>query len=182
MLNFYNDITTPEELLDFMNNNFSYGYVDKDDIKHNEFASDWFDKFILQTQDDMLKSKVGCCFDAVELERSWFQTHGYEFKTIFEMVKLDYPNNYPMHTFLVYKKNGFWYYFEWADFLNRGIYQFKTLNEALDYQFYNYLKRLDELNITGTLKEKIIRKTYLKPMNRPNAIKYLNFVIAGEDI
>ena len=181
MLKFYDLITTPVELLTFMNINFHYGYVDKDNIKHSKFNSDWFDKYVLQTECDMLQSSVGCCFDAVEFERFWFQNYKYEFITIFEMVKLDYPNNYSMHTFLVYKENGFWYYFEWADFNNQGVFRFKSLNEALDYQFNKYKNTLKNLNIKEEELNKIIRKIYLKPLDKYTAEDYLEFVMRGDD-
>ena len=181
MLKFYDLITTPVELLTFMNNNFHYGYVDKNNIKHSKFNSDWFDKYVLQIECDMLESKVGCCFDAVEFERFWFQTYKYEFITIFEMVRLDYPNNYPMHTFLVYKENGFWYYFEWADFNNQGVFRFKSLNEALDYQFNKYKNTLKNLNIKEEELNKVIRKIYLKPLDKYTAEEYLEFIMGGDD-
>ena len=52
MQNVYNNINSPEELLDFMNNNFSYGYVDFAGGIHDNFDPDWGDDYCLQIDDD----------------------------------------------------------------------------------------------------------------------------------
>lgn len=176
----YDDINRPEELLNFMVQNFNYGYLSNDGNLHypsdSDFDSSWFTTYILQSNEDLLKSKVGNCFDAVEFERSWFKKHNYEFVTIFEMVKLNYFNNYPMHTFLIYKSDNKWHYFEWADYANRGIHTFESLEDALDYQYKKYLKRLKSLNITNQEIEKIIRTCFSEPPSKCSALNYLEFV------
>ena len=77
----YDDINRPEELLNFMVQNFNYGYLSNDGNLHypsdSDFDSSWFTTYILQSNEDLLKSKVGNCFDAVEFERSWFKKHNY---------------------------------------------------------------------------------------------------------
>lgn len=174
----YGNINSPQELLEFMNNNFNYGYVDKNNQKHNEFT----DNFIVQSGNAMIQNKWGNCFDAVEFERFWFTNHNYEFITIFEMVKLDYPNNYPMHSYLVYKENGCYHYFEWADYNLRGIHSFDTFLEAINYQFEHYLKVLDGLNITEEEKQKIIRKSYKKVEGNISILDFLKNVCNSEDV
>ena len=92
------------------------------------------------------------------------------------MVKLNYFNNYPMHTFLIYKSDNKWHYFEWADYANRGIHTFESLEDALDYQYKKYLKRLKSLNITNQEIEKIIRTCFSEPPSKCSALNYLEFV------
>lgn len=180
MQNVYNNINSPEELLDFMNNNFSYGYVDFAGGIHDNFDVDWINDYCLQIDDDLLKNKVGCCFDAVEFERLWFKKHNYEFITIFEMVKLDYLNNYPMHAFLIYKRDNKWHYFEWADGSNQGIFSFTSFCDVVEYQYKHYLDVLDNLNIKDEEKNKVIRYVYDEPNARCNGAEYLKFVVNGE--
>ena len=117
------DIKNPEELLNFMSNKINYGYLGKND---DNFNLDWYEQYILENKDDILNNLYGNCWDQVELERDWFLKNGYEIKTIFEMVKLDYDNIYPSHSFLVYKDNNCWFWFENSDFNNRGIHKFNS--------------------------------------------------------
>ena len=123
-------IKTPEELLVFMSENIKYGYLGRDgriyypdDI---DFNNNWYNEYILENKNDVLNNLCGNCWDQVEFERYWFISHNYKVKTIFEMVNLDYDNNYPSHAFLIFYKENNWCWFENADFNNRGIHSFNS--------------------------------------------------------
>lgn len=175
------NIKTPEELLSFMSNNINYGYLGKNGRVHHygekDFDECWYREYILENTNDLLKNLTGNCWDQVEFERDWFITHGYEIKTIYEMVKLDYDNIYPTHTFLVYKDGNYWYWFENADFNNRGIHKFNSLDELLDYEYHKYVDYLKTFNITDEEINKIIVKEFNKPKEHIMAKEYLDHVI-----
>lgn len=136
----YEDIKTPEELLEFMNENIKYGFVAEDgtvydmndpDLMNQQFS----DKWRLVNPDRLLKVKYGTCWDQVEFERKWFFDHNIENATLFVMFMLPYSNGYTTHTYLLYRIDGKWNYFEHADSDNRGIvYGFNTFEEAIQYQ------------------------------------------------
>lgn len=181
----YQSIVTPEELLKFMSQYFSYGYLGKDgrvfvptDI---DFNDSWYLNYRLQGVDDILSTRIGNCFDMVEFEREWFSKHGYQIKTFFEMVKVDYTNPYPMHSFLVYQMDNFWYLFEFSDARYRGIFKFLNLSELLAYQHSNYISSLKEYNILKEGLDSIIIKEYDKLYSGISAEEYLNHVLK-EDI
>ena len=71
----YKNIKTPDELLKFMDTNISYGYLGNDGIIYKpdtpNFNDYWYDKYILSTTEDILKTGVGNCFDQTEFEREW---------------------------------------------------------------------------------------------------------------
>ena len=181
-----NDIKTPEELLNFMSNNINYGYLGKNGrVYHHDdsdFNIDWYEQYILESKDDILKNLYGNCWDQVEFERSWFLEKEYEIKTIYEMVKLDYDNVYPTHSFLVYRDNNYWYWFENSDFNNRGIHKFNTFLELLDYQYKTYVEFLKTFNITNDELDKIIVTEFDKPKEHISAREYLNHVINSHQI
>lgn len=181
-----NDIKTPEELLDFMSKNTNYGYLGQsgriyhyDDV---DFDSNWFNDYILESSDEFFKYRYGNCWDQVEFERNWFLQHGYEIKTIYEMVLLDYDNNYPSHSFLIYKDNNSWCWFENADFNNRGIHRFNTFKELLEFQYKKYLAFLKEFNISKEEIDRIIMTDFDKPKENISASEYLNHVINSKMI
>lgn len=181
------EINTPEELLSFMKENIDYGYLGKNGKiyykEDKEFDSKWYNEYILETPNQVLNNLCGNCFDQVEFEREWFEKHKYEVKTIFEMVKLEYKNDYPTHSYLVYKdENNKWNWFENADFINRGIHTFNTYEELIEYQYSRYLCSLKTYNIQKEEIEKIVITEFNKPKGNITAEKYLNHVISSKTI
>lgn len=181
-----NSIKTPEELLDFMKKNINYGYLGKNGRVYHyddpDYNSDWYNNYILQNSNDLLKNLYGTCWDQVELERKWFLNNNYEIKTIFEMVKLDYDNEYPTHSFLIYKEDNNWYWFENADSNNRGIHKYNSLEELLNYQNQKYVELLKTLNITNKEIYNIIVTEYSKPKEHICAEEYFEHVIKSNII
>ena len=175
-------INSPKELLKFMSNNITYGYLGKNgriySYTDNDFNQEWEDQYILESPTDLLKTLHGNCWDQVEFEREWFLNNGYEIKTFYEMVNLDYENDYPSHSFLTYKdENNNWNWFENSDFNNQGIHTFKTVEELLNYQFAKYLELLKQYNITNEEIEKIIITEFNKPKYRISSEKYIEHML-----
>ena len=136
----------------------------------------------MENSNDVFNNLYGNCRDQVEFERDWFLKNNYEVKTIYEMVNLDYDNQYPSHSFLVYKNNNEWYWFENVDFNNKGIHKFNTLDELLNYQYIKYIEYLKTYNITDDELEKIIITEFDKPKEHSSAEEYLNHVINSKRI
>lgn len=182
-----NDINTPTQLLEFMSKYINYGYLGKSgkvyQIDDAEFNDKWSEEYVLESKDDILSTLHGNCWDQVELQRYWFESKGYEVKTIYEMVKLDYNNDYPTHSFLIFKdKDNSWNWFENADQKNRGIHKFSTINEVLSYQYASYLQHLKTFNITNEELAKVILTEFNKPLSNISASEYLDFVINSRQI
>lgn len=182
----FTNIKTPKELNEYMNKNISYGYLGKNNKIYMpndpNFDKDWLDNYILETPYDILSTKVGNCFDQVEFERNWFENNNYEYKTIYNQVLLNYDNSYPTHTFLVYKENNKWYYFEnaWEDM--KGIHEFNTLEELLEYEYNKYIEFLKEFNITDEEIEKIKYFEYSKPKEHISAKEYIEYMLKQKEL
>lgn len=150
----YESLESPFELLEFINKTISYGYMGRNKkiylTNDDSFYSDWFDNYILENPNEVILNKVGNCYDLVELERDWFTNHNYEIKTFYIMAEVNYANNYPTHTFLVFRENNSWNLFESADYKNRGIIKFDNIDELIDYQI-NKQKQLIK-SIDGNFK------------------------------
>ena len=183
----YKDIKSQNDLLMFMKENFSYGYTDKNGKKHypedKDFNLYWYDNYSLSSFDDVINNKIGNCWDLVEFERKWFLDNGYEVNTFYEMVILDYNNNYPTHSFLTYKDNNKYYWFEYADLANIGIHEFNSEKELIDYQITKYISFLkNEFNIKEKELSKIRLYNFLKPTEKLSAREYIDFVTSGKSI
>lgn len=183
----YKDIKSPNDLLMFMKKNFLYGYTDKNGKKHypedKDFNLYWYDNYSLSSFDDVINNKIGNCWDLVEFERKWFLDNGYEVNTFYEMVVLDYDNSYPTHSFLIYKDNNKYYWFEYADLANIGIHEFNSEKELIDYQITKYISFLkNEFNIKEKELSKIRLYNFLKPAEKLSAREYIDFVTSGKSI
>ena len=130
----FENIKTPEELLAFMKDNITYGFVGKNSkkvfVSEEDMDAGW-EEYYLQSPEELLDSKHGVCWDAAELERLWFFEHGYEPKVYFLMFAKEEGTDLPTHTFLVYNKNDKWYWFEHSFGAHRGIHKYSSQEELL---------------------------------------------------
>ncbi len=107
------------------------------------------------------------------LESIWFKNNNYVFKTYFIIFELPYINNYSTHTFLVYEDNGYWYYFENADFKNRGIYKYNNINGIIKYRIREHIK---DNKLKGLKKEKIKYLKVYEYKNIPYNLKFVDYI------
>ena len=84
--------------------------------------------------------------------------------------------------FLAYKEDNSWYWFENADFSNRGIHKFNTFNELLNYQYKKYIEFLKTFNISDEEIEKIIITEFDKPKENICVEEYLNHTMNSKHI
>lgn len=169
------DIKTPEELLKYMDS-ITYGFVDKDNNKNIDDFSNW-DNCIVQDGEGVLKSKVGTCWDQVELERLWFTNNNYAFKTIFIWFECGRICNLPTHTFLIYENNNKFYWFEHAFEACRGIHEFDTMEDAISYvvdKHVEYSSHDDDFRPGD--ENTIVYYEYSKPNKNVSVQEFLDFV------
>ena len=170
LFDMYNKVKTPEELLIFMDN-IKYGIYGTDNKEYindgteesnRVFQEASITKYALADKDRVLKYGLGQCFDQTELERFWFREHNYEFKTIFIWFLFDYENTYPTHSYLIYKENNKYCYFEHADEINRGIYKFDTYEEAIKFQMN---KHIEYTKLNNIVDDEIIKHLHIYEYN-----------------
>ena len=121
---FYNEF----EVMDLMRD-IEYGWVDKNNNKHSIVDETYSDNYILQSPNEVIKNKIGVCWDQVELERYFFKGNDWNVNTYF-LVHYD-NDKCPTHTFLTFKRDDKYYWFEhsWHQF--RGIHKYNSLKELL---------------------------------------------------
>lgn len=66
--NYYNEF----EIMDLMKE-IEYGWIDKDNKKHVLVDESYSDNYVLQSPKEIIKNKIGVCWDQVELERYYFK-------------------------------------------------------------------------------------------------------------
>lgn len=133
----YKEISTPQDLIQYMSENIYYGFVGKNGKVYKEqgteeWNNDWHSECIVQDGESLIEKHYGTCWDQVELERKWFTDHGYRHKTIFMWFEVDRDNHFPTHTFLIYYKDDNWYWFEHSFELHKGIHSFNREEDLIE--------------------------------------------------
>ena len=168
--NYYTEFDVMELMSDI-----EYGWVDQDNQKHVSDYDSFPYHYKLQSPKEVMKNKLGVCFDQVELERYYFK--GYDIKTYFIIYYDD--NNYPNHTFLTFQKNNKYYWFEHSWEVYRGIHEYNTLNELFDDVKKKFIETL--LNSDYTL-ENLAMYEYQKPDYYISMIDFYKHCEEGKEI
>jgi hypothetical protein len=89
----------------------------------------------MQTPEQVLQSRMGQCWEQVELARHLFKERGVPCKTYFIDNNSGAPgelwNNYQTHTFLVFESDGGFYWFEHSWDEQNGIHRYDSLKDLL---------------------------------------------------
>lgn len=183
----YEEIKTPIELMKFMDENIKYGVVSNDGkIYDDGTKKDWMkactSSWSLSSPERLIKESYGHCWDQVELERDWFLNHGYEYKTFYIWFELPYNNPYSTHTYLVYKDQDKWYYFEHSDSSLRGIHEFNTLEEAVEYQRNIHISRNREKGLTDEELDRLKIYEYKTPKYGCNFYEFIDHILDNSSI
>jgi len=181
----FDKLKTPPDLLDFMDDNIKYGFVNKNGKKYfeqnEEWSRDWYNECIVQSGEGLLQTNCGTCWDQVELARKWFSEHGYKFKTIFMWFGIQEPSDYPTHTFLAFNKDNKWYWFEHSFEAYKGIFEFSSLAILIDDVKSKLFKFAIDSGVATGKDESLIKSyEYKKPERNLGVNDYLNHILIKE--
>lgn len=165
-----------EDIMVIMND-IKYGYMDIKGETHNDADDKFSELYKLQSPQETLKNKIGVCWDQVELERYLFKKKNIEFKTYF-IVHYDI-DRCPTHTFLIYKDNNKYYWFEHSWEKHRGITVYNSELEALKDVKDKFVK--DELNNEYNYMNLYIYE-YSKPDYGINVLEFYKHCENGNNI
>lgn len=170
--NYYNEL----EIMNLMKN-IEYGWIDKNNNKHNFVDETYSNNYILQSPNEVIKNKIGVCWDQVELERYYFKGNDWNIKTYF-LVYYD-GDKCPTHTFLTFEKNNKYYWFEhsWERF--RGIHEYESLKKMLLDIRNKFIKH--ELNNDFVSKNLVLHE-YKKPKYHISVQEFYNHCDYGRYI
>lgn len=110
-----------------------YGFKDEQGINiitnQIKWDNEFYNFYYLLSPEELLTTKCGVCWDQVELERYLFEKQNIEVATYF--ICIYDGDNLPSHTFLTFKHDNKYYWFEhsWATY--QGIHEYSSLKELL---------------------------------------------------
>ena len=155
-----------------------YGWVDKSNNIYYGSNDLFSDNYILQSPEEVLKNKVGVCWDQVELERYLFEKENIEFNTYFIT---HYDNDKcPSHTFLIYKKDNKYYWFEHSWEIFKGIHEYNSEIDAIKDVKEKFIKYEVKLEVFNPMNLCIYK--YNKPKYHIKPIEFYKHCEACENI
>lgn len=151
------------------------GYRDKDGNKFLNFGKDFKERFYLQNPKQLLESKIGTCFEQVELERDLITKLDVDLRTYF----IYYPDEEfdLAHVFLIYKDKKKYYWLENSWVKYRGLHIYDTKQDL----FNDVLKKFVETIPHGDFK-KVRLYLYEKPRFGINYVKFFSHCINGKSM
>lgn len=148
------DYYNENEIMNFMQC-IEYGWKDTKGNKHLTLDSNIKKTYYLQSPKELINSKIGLCIDQVELERYYFK-----YLTTSYIIVYKDSNIERMHTFITYRKNNKYYWFEHAWTELKGIYEYNSLEELFEDIKSKYIKFELKININ---ENNLNIYKYLKP-------------------
>lgn len=147
------EVKTPQELMEFMNENIKYGWIGKDNNIRISSIEDFRTQYRMASMEEILENGIGICFEQVELERKFFNDKNIKTKTY------SIYTSHMAHAFLYYKIDDILYYkFEHSSLKCRGIFEYKSENELLKAEIISFAQRHKIKNIK---KLKLIEYDYI---------------------
>ena len=129
-------IKTPEELMEFLDNNISYGWVGKDEKKYINTLSHVRENYRTSTIEEIFETGLVTCAEDAKLIKYFLDRLGYETKLYCHRAyetEENFDQTVKMHCFVLFKKDGHWYHFEHSMTPIKDIYEYDTIEEALNW-------------------------------------------------
>lgn len=149
----FDKVKTPNELMDFMDINIEYGWVDNQGNKHINNLKDFRENYQIMPIDEMLNTGLGTCIEQAKMIKFFFDKIGLENKVYCHRsyeTEENFDKEVRMHCFVLFKYNDTWYHFEHANRPKRGIHKYDSVSKAIQeitsgYKEQGDIRRLTEI-------------------------------------
>lgn len=130
----YLNIRNVNDLMDFMNSNITYGWIDKIGRKHLNNLKGFRENYRISSMEEMFETGLGTCIEQAKMIKETFDMLGLESK-LYCHRSYENEDNFDkevrMHCFVLFRDGDKWYHFEHSDRPNRGIHEYNSIDEAI---------------------------------------------------
>lgn len=130
------EISTPNDILQYMEEHINYGWIDYQKKKHEMTMKDFRKLYRTITIEETIKYGVGVCIEQVHLMHYLFDKIGIKNKMF--CCRIFEPDDYNnleeeehMHCFILYFYKDKVYHLEHPNFNRTGIYEYNSEDEAI---------------------------------------------------
>lgn len=128
-------IKNVDELMNFMNSNITYGWVDKIGHKHLNNLKAFRENYRVSSMDEIFDTGLGTCIEQAKMIKEALSMMGYECK-IYCHRSYESEENFDkevrMHCFVLFKDGDYWYHFEHSNRPKRGIHKYERVEDAIE--------------------------------------------------
>lgn len=150
-------------------NKTNYGWYDRENKLHKSIKKEdnFVDNYVMQTIDEINESKHAICWELCEVERQFFKDNNIPFITILAIINdgIKMPN----HTFLVFKNNNKYYWFESSWGSMKGIWEYNNLDDL----FYDIRNNFEDFTKIKYNKDSIEFYEYENIKSKSNCKEFL---------
>ena len=164
----------PRRILDNISD-IKIGFSDRKGNLYHNIKQNFNEVFYLRKPEDILSSRIGLCFEQVELERFLLSKYDLKLRTYFLLYQES--NLGSSHAFVIYKDNEKYYWLENAWLKYRGIHEYKTKEEAYLDIAYKFGKTIPNFK-----RDKLKLYEFEKPRYGISYEKYKNNAFNGHVI
>lgn len=132
-----NNIKTPEDVFNWMDENIKYGWLDIEGNKHIEEMKNFRKLYRTMSLEEILEYKIGTCVEQVVIIKYLLDKIGIKNKMF--CCRIYEPDDYGnleeeehMHCFVLFYKDGKVYHLEHPNFNKKGIYEYNSEDEAMN--------------------------------------------------
>ena len=172
-------ITTPQQLMKFLEKNMKYGFTYRGKVftdDNADFQENMNKFYKIRLGEDFVKSGYGVCWDFCEFERDFFEEFKISHECYFIYSFINKNEGGPTHTFALYNQNNKWFWFEYSWQNSRGIWEYNSKEEAI----LDIKKKFFE-NFYGEI-EKVEFYKFEKVNKRLNVFEFVDFCMNGKKL
>ncbi len=139
----FSDIKDEFELMDYLNKNFLFGYLDLNDKIHANTLADF--KELYRTKDilKILEKGYGTCIEYMQVITFGLKKIGYEVRT-FALRDIKHLDKNRFMFIMAFNKRDKWYIFEYTNSQKQGIFEIYNVDKYVDEYRTNMEKCVDD--------------------------------------
>ena len=128
-------IRSDSQLMNFMNSNITYGWLDVNKGKHLNNLKKFRETYRISSIDEMLETGLGTCIEQAKMIKYVLDKLGFETKLFchrgYETTD-NFDKDVRMHCFVLFKYKDIWYHFEHSNTPKRGIHRYESIENAIN--------------------------------------------------
>lgn len=130
----FSEVKDEYELMDYLNKNFLFGYLDFNDKVHANTLADFKELYRTHDIPSIITSGYGTCIEYMQVIAFGLKKIGYEVRT-FALRDINHLDTYRFMFIIAFNRDDKWYIFEYINSQKQNIFEFNNIdNYVTEYR------------------------------------------------